>query len=91
MQSILDETLSYLGQCDYLYTSFDVDSLDPGISTGTGTPAPDGLTYQDAALIFKTLVKHPKTTVFEISEINPLLDNDHSMPKTIAQLLASAW
>ena len=91
MHSILDETLSYLGQCDYLYTSFDVDSLDPGISTGTGTPAPDGLTYQDAALIFKTLVKHPKTTVFEISEINPLLDNDHSMPKTIAQLLASAW
>jgi arginase len=91
MQNILDETLAYLDQCDLLYTSFDVDSLDPGISIGTGTPAPDGLNYQDAELIFKSLVKHPKTVVFEISEINPMLDNDHSMPKTVAQLLASAW
>ena len=91
MSCILNETLSYLDQCDLLYTSFDVDSLDPGISTGTGTPSPDGLSYQEAELIFKSLVKHPKTSVFEISEINPILDNDHSMPKTIAQLLASAW
>lgn len=91
MSNILAETHSYLDHCDLLYTSFDVDSLDPTISSGTGTPAPDGLSYQDAELIFKSLVNHPKTTVFEISEINPLLDNDHSMPRTIAQLLASAW
>jgi arginase len=91
MQRTLDETLAILGHCDLLYTSFDVDSLDPAISTGTGTPAPDGLSYQDAELVFKCLINHPKTSVFEITEINPLLDNDHSMPRTIAQLLASAW
>jgi arginase len=91
MPRVLDETLKILGHCDLLYTSFDVDSLDPAISTGTGTPAPDGLSYQDAEQVFKSLINHPKTTVFEITEINPLLDNDHSMPRTIAQLLASAW
>jgi len=90
MQQILDEAQEYLQNCDMLYTSFDVDSLDPTISAGTGTPSPDGLSYSDAELVFKTLLPHPKTVVFEISEINPLLDNDHSMSKTIAQLLASA-
>lgn len=91
MQNILNETLSILDHCDLLYTSFDVDSLDPAISTGTGTPSPDGLNYEDAELVFQYLINHPKTTVFEITEINPLLDTDQSMPRTIAQLLASAW
>ena len=90
MKNILHESLEYLQKCDLLYTSFDVDSLDPSISVGTGTPAPDGLSYGDAEVVFRTLLQHPKTTVFEISEINPLLDNDHSMPKTVAQLFASA-
>ncbi|NBP06368.1 MAG: arginase [Bacteroidetes bacterium] len=90
MKQILDEALEYLKNCDLLYTSFDVDSLDPTISMGTGTPSPDGLSYSDAELVFKTLLPHPKTAVFEISEINPLLDTDNSMPKTIAQLLAAA-
>ncbi|MFN4914837.1 MAG: arginase [Sphingomonadales bacterium] len=90
MAKIMAETLEYLQNCDLLYTSFDVDCLDPTISTGTGTPAPDGLSYSDAEVVFKTLLPHPKSVVFEITEINPLLDNDHSMPKTVAQLLASA-
>jgi arginase len=90
MSQILSESLEYLQKCDILYTSFDVDSLDPTISSGTGTPSPDGLSYSDAEIVFKTLLKHPKTAVFEISEINPLLDNDHSMSKTIAQLFVSA-
>lgn len=90
MDKIMAETLDYLQNCDLLYTSFDVDCLDPSISVGTGTPAPDGLSYSDAEVVFKTLLPHPKSVVFEITEINPLLDNDHSMPKTVAQLLASA-
>lgn len=90
MAKILEETLDYLQNCDLLYTSFDVDCLDPTISAGTGTPAPDGLSYSDAEAVFKTLLPHPNSVVFEITEINPLLDNDHSMPKTVAQLLASA-
>jgi len=90
MQQILNESLEYLQDCDMLYTSFDVDSMDPSISAGTGTPSPDGLSYNDAELVFKILLPHPKTVAFEISEINPLLDNDHSMPKAVAQLLASA-
>lgn len=90
MDKIIAETLEYLQNCDLLYTSFDVDCLDPSISVGTGTPAPDGLSYSDAEVVFKTLLPHPKSVVFEITEINPLLDNDHSMPKTVAQLLASA-
>ena len=91
MNAILQEALNYLSACDHLYISFDVDSMDPGISRGTGTPVPDGLSLEDAALVFKTLLNNPKTVAFEITEINPLLDSENAMAKAVVQLLDAAW
>jgi arginase len=72
---IASETLKYLSHCDYIYVSFDVDSIDSSIIKGTGTPVPNGLTINEVDVLLKNLVKSDKVACFEITEINPLLDN----------------
>lgn len=73
---VVEETLAYLGDCDLIYVSFDVDNMDCDlVSKGTGTPVPDGLTAQEASDILSGLVADPRTCCFEITEVNPLLDN----------------
>jgi arginase len=88
IEYVLNQSLAHLQDCDMLYISFDADSLDPEISVGTGTIAPDGLNITEAEIIFKTLLNHPKTAAFEITEVNPHLDAaGKEMAKVIAGLL----
>jgi len=84
------EVLSYLDHCDRLYISFDVDSLDPKISTGTGTPVPGGLKAKEAKDLMIGFVSQPKTCCFEIVEINPTLDTENSMAETAFKILEAA-
>jgi arginase len=85
---VINKSLAHLEACDLLYISFDVDSLDPSISVGTGTTSPDGLRLPEAEIIFRTLLNHPKTGLFEITEVNPHLDQKgKEMAGVIAGLL----
>lgn len=88
IKTVLDQTLAYLEACEVLYVSFDVDSQDTTISTGTGTPVDGGLMFEEADMVFKTLFPHPKVKLFEITEINPLLDKDNAMAKDVVRLLS---
>jgi arginase len=74
-QQIADETLEYLKDCEMLYISFDVDSMDCNlVSKGTGTPVPDGLSVQEAQDILCRLAKDERLACMEVTEVNPLLD-----------------
>lgn len=83
----LQQALQHLNPCDNIYTSFDVDSMDTSISRGTGTPVDGGLSFSDAREIFRTLFHHEKVCAFEITEVNPLLDNQNMMARTVVELL----
>ena len=87
VNKVLDEVLAYLSGCEHIYTSFDVDSMDTSISRGTGTPVDGGLTMEQADAIFKTLFHHEKVRAFEITEVNPLLDCNNEMARTVVNLL----
>lgn len=87
IETVAKETLEYLKHCDYLYISFDVDSLDPSVSTGTGTPYPDGLKLHEAKTLLYHLLKQSKTIAFEITEINPLLDENNKMARAVLEIL----
>ncbi len=88
IENIVTETLQHLKDCDILYVSFDADSLDPQISTGTGTIVPDGLSVEQAEIIFKTLMAEPKLGAFEITEVNPSLDTQgKAMAKVVGHLI----
>jgi arginase len=87
IETVLQEAMEHLSACDQWYVSFDVDSLDTSVSTGTGTPVDGGLTLAHASYLFRTLFPHPKTATFEITEINPLLDCTNSMAAAVVRLL----
>lgn len=62
-------------ECDSIYLSFDVDSMDPSkVSHGTGTPVDDGLFPEEAEAILKHFAAHPKVKCIEFVEVNPCLD-----------------
>lgn len=82
--------LSALDQCDLIYISFDVDSMDPEISKGTGTPVPNGLTEKEAGNLIYYLMRSRKICCFEIVEINPTLDKENQMAENAFEILLKA-
>jgi arginase len=75
-EKITEEVKTKLCDCDIVYVSFDVDSMDPEeVSNGTGTPSPEGLTIFEATLLMTNLAAWEKTCCIEFVEINPCLDN----------------
>ncbi len=91
IETILNETLAYLEACDLILISFDVDSLDPEISIGTGTPVPQGLSKDEAVFLLSGLLNSPKTIAWEITEINPLLDRTNPMEEISSELFLKIW
>jgi len=84
------EVLNALDKCDIIHVSFDVDSMDPSISRGTGTPAKDGITEREAGNFISRLLYSKKVTSFEIAEINPTLDNENIMAEDAFEILQKA-
>ena len=70
------DVLEQVKNCDRLFISFDVDSLDcDKVSRGTGTPEPNGLYTEEAIALISILMANPKVCCLEITEVNPLLDD----------------
>ena len=58
IQSCVSEALERLSNCDSIYLSFDVDCMDCNVvSTGTGTPAPDGFNPPEIIEIIETVIR----------------------------------
>ena len=84
----VNEAIDYLdSKIDDLYVSFDVDSMDPSVSVGTGTPVESGLSKIQAVDILSALIEYPKTSCLEITEINPKLDQQKPMAKQVFEIL----
>lgn len=88
---IIEKTLSHLSHCNHIYVSFDVDSLDPSISAGTGTPVHGGLSKEEAIKLLQAFLVQPNTIGFEITEINPLLDRHNPMEEVAAEIMNSCF
>ncbi|PID47639.1 MAG: arginase [Proteobacteria bacterium] len=66
-----------LSECDHIYISFDVDSIDPLYMPGTGTPVDMGLSFEQALCLNLELIKNKKVCCWEMAEINPSLDKQN--------------
>ncbi len=77
----------YLSDCDSIYISFDVDSLDASISKGTGTPVSNGLREREAEDLISKFMQHRKICCFEITEVNPTLDKENLMAEIAFNIL----
>jgi arginase len=84
---ICREAIKHLAHCDKIYISFDVDSLDPSVSRGTGTPVKGGINEREAADIILDLVQNERVCCLEFTEINPTLDSENVMAETVFEIL----
>jgi len=90
MDVCINETLDKLNECDLIYISFDVDSMDCDlISKGTGTPVSKGFDQDEVKDIINKVIESGKVACVEIVEVNPCLDNKGNvMAETAFDVLA---
>ena len=89
-EMVANEALHRLKDCDLIYVSFDVDSLDSKFSKGTGTPVETGLTVEQAKELCSCLLKDERVCCFEMVEINPTLDTENTMAENAFEILEAA-
>lgn len=89
LKTCVDEALERLSNCDVIYVSFDVDSMDCDmISYGTGTPVPKGFDPNEIVTIINQLIDSKKVVCLEFVEVNPLLDlKGNKMAETAFEIL----
>ncbi|HRO76613.1 MAG TPA: arginase [Crocinitomicaceae bacterium] len=75
-KEVARQILAKLSACDWIYLTWDVDSMDPKLSSyGTGTPVENGLQPDEVKLLILELLQSPKIGCFEVVEVNPCLDD----------------
>jgi len=87
IENVVRQTLLHLNNCDDIYVSFDVDSLDSSISRGTGTPVSNGLKEREAEDLMASFMQNHKICCFEIAEVNPTLDKENLMAEIAFNIL----
>jgi arginase len=87
VENVVRQTLMHLSNCDDIYVSFDVDSLDSSISRGTGTPVSNGLREREAEDLIASLMQNHKICCLEVAEVNPTLDKENLMAEIAFNIL----
>jgi len=89
LQICVDEAIEKLSNCDVIYISFDVDSMDCDlISYGTGTPVAKGFDEYEIINIINQFIETKKVVCIEFVEVNPLLDlKGNKMGETAFEIL----
>jgi arginase len=75
---------------DHIHVSFDLDSIDPSVAPGVGTPVPGGLSYREAHLLMEAIAECGCMSSLEVTEINPILDNKNQSALFAADVIASS-
>lgn len=87
---IMEETIDKLARTtDGVHLSFDVDSIDPSVAPGTGTPVIGGVSYREAHLALELLYESGLVTSAEFVEVNPSLDTDFRTARLAVELIGS--
>ena len=91
MAAVLDEVLDTLGRGGAaLHVSFDMDSIDPAVSPGVGTPVRGGLSYREAHLLMEMVADSRRLAALDVVEVNPILDTRNSTAALGVELILSA-
>ncbi len=90
LRKCTSEVVEALVDCDQIYISFDVDSMDCHlVSQGTGTPVPKGFDPEEVFHLISDLAQTGKVACLEIAEVNPLLDRQgNRMAETAFNILS---
>jgi len=78
---------SRIPECENIYVSLDIDSLDPSVAPGTGTPEPGGLSYVDLRTLLRACARKGKLAGMDVVEVNPLFDPTGRTAQVAARLI----
>jgi arginase len=73
------------------HLSFDVDSMDPSVAGGVGTPVRGGFTYREGHLAMEILHDSGKMLAMDITEVNPVLDSSNQTADLAVEMALSAF
>ncbi len=90
MERAMREALDRVAGAGFVHVSLDLDSLDPKVAPGVGTPVRGGLTYREAHLACELIAESGIVGSFEVVESNPILDRENTTALTAVELVASA-
>ncbi len=91
MAAVFHAALNALGNVDTVHVSFDMDSLDPTIAPGVGTPVPGGLSYREAHLLMEMLADDGRVRSLDLVEVNPILDGANQTATVAVEMAASLF
>ena len=74
---------------DAVYVTFDIDSVDPAMAPGTGTPEPGGLSADQALTVMETLGAHDAVAAADLMEVAPDYDPAGNTSRLAANLLVA--
>jgi arginase len=75
---------------DHIHISFDLDSVDPSVAPGVGTPIPGGLSYREAHLLMESIAECGCMSSLDVTEINPILDDKNRSALFASDVVASS-
>jgi len=75
---------------DHIHVSFDLDSVDPTLAPGVGTPVPGGLNFRESHLLMESIAECGCMSSLEVTEVNPILDDKNKSAQFAAELIASS-
>jgi arginase len=91
LATVMNEAIAIASDgTDMLHCSFDIDSVDPRVAPGTGTPKLGGLTYREAHLALEMIAETGRLTSMEMVEVNPALDDQNRTAELAVEFIASA-
>ncbi len=90
IERAMREALDRVAGPGFVHVSFDLDSLDPEVAPGVGTPVRGGLTYREAHLACELISESAIVGSLEVVEANPILDRENTTALTAVELVASA-
>jgi arginase len=84
------ESLERIAGPGFVHLSLDMDSLDPDVAPGVGTPVRGGLSYREAHLAMELVAESGLMSSMEVVEVNPILDRENETAELAVDLVASA-
>jgi agmatinase len=87
-QSIIEEIIKHYEShgIDELYISFDIDAIDSEYASATGTPEPDGLSPDQAALMIRMITERFHCSGADMVEVAPFLQTSPGKTEPLSTL-----
>ncbi len=81
--------IQQFAEMDAIHVSFDLDSCDPTVAIGVGTPVAGGFTYREVHLLMESLADSGKVRSMDVVECNPILDERNRTASLAVEMILS--